>query len=159
LNEFFIREGKSGAIHSILHSLDIPVRAIVLPVTDTSAVEHITRSLDELLPKQRYGSRLWYQNLTLLHSTLYHASTHLEPVPATEEQIEEEYDTIVRAATDLCPVIGVLDSVVFTDSGTLLALWHVAHGISSEEPANIRKTLRQVLPRASKSQVVHDDIM
>jgi hypothetical protein len=162
LSEFFIREGKSGAIHPILHSLDTPVRAIVLPVTDLNAVEGIARSLNELLPEQQFGTMLWYQNLSLLHSTLYHASTHSDPVPATEEQIEAEYGAIVRAATDLCPVIGVLDSIVFTDSGTLLALWHVAQGgsgISSEEPANIRNTLRQVLPNASKSQVVHDDII
>lgn len=163
LSDIFSREGNSGAIHPILHPLDTPVRAIVLPITDSSAVESITRSLNEFLPKQQYASLLWYQNLSLLHSTLYHASTHLDPVPATEEQIEAEYSAIVRAATDLCPVIGVLDSVVFTDSGTLLALWHVAQrdgsDISSEEPANIRNTLRQVLPRASKSQVVHDDII
>lgn len=162
LNEFFYAEGNTTTrIRPILHHLDIPVRAVVLPITDTRAVESIAQALNDFLPEHQYTDTIWYQNLSLLHSTLYHASTHLGPVPASAEQVEAEYAAIVNAANALCPVIAVLDSVVYTESGTFLALWHIAQGgtISSEEPATIRNKLRQALPHASKKQVVLDDVI
>lgn len=60
-------------------------------------------------------------------------------------------------AEHLCPIEAILESVVITRTGTVLALWHPAPG--STEPVDLRKNLRQALPKASKKQIVTDTVL
>ena len=72
--ELFRRE--QGRTLPILHPLDIPVRAVVLPVLDIALARRLTASvLHHLRPLMDPGD-VWLQDPELLHSTLYHASTH-----------------------------------------------------------------------------------
>lgn len=83
MDELFRRD--RGILRPVLHRLDIPVRAIVMPVVDTSVARRlhqaVVRRLSPLFPE----GMLWLQNPDLLHSTMYHASTHL--VSAEIEEI------------------------------------------------------------------------
>ena len=77
VEELFTRESKSGKLQPILHPLQTPVRAIVLPVLDTV----LARSLQDAVIKHVVPlfppNTLWLQNPNLLHSTIYHASSHM----------------------------------------------------------------------------------
>ena len=78
-------------------------------------------------------------------------------MPATEKQIDLEVLSILEVAEQLCPIDAILQSVVITRSGTVLALWQPAP--RSTDPADLRNSLRQALPQASKKQVVTDTVL
>lgn len=66
-----------GDIVPILHHLDVPVRAVVMPLLNPPAARAlgsaVRRHLLPLLPP--HGA--WASDPLLLHSTIWHASTHL----------------------------------------------------------------------------------
>ena len=77
-----------------------------------------------------------------------------EPVAASTTQVQAEISAITYAASELCAVRAVLDSVVITRRGTVLALWQPAQG--STDPSELRNRLKIALPGASKRQIVTD---
>lgn len=68
--------------------------------------------------------------------------------------MRSEVSAIINVASDLCAVHAVLDSVVITRSGTVLALWQPSQG--STDPAELRKRLKTALPGASRRQIIKD---
>ncbi|XP_022738670.1 uncharacterized protein LOC111291287 isoform X2 [Durio zibethinus] len=82
--------------------------------------------------------------------SLFHASHHISPVPATEVEIEVEAAAVRAVAEGLCPLEIVLDRVVLTSTGVLLGCWQV---ISGTDPISIRAKLRTALPRAPEKQL------
>uniref|UniRef100_A0A7N2M1Z8 Uncharacterized protein n=1 Tax=Quercus lobata TaxID=97700 RepID=A0A7N2M1Z8_QUELO len=59
----------------------------------------------------------------MYHFSMFHASHHITPVPATEDEIEVEASAVHAVADDLCPLKIVLDRVVLTSTGVLLRCW------------------------------------
>nr|CAN83053.1 hypothetical protein VITISV_000958 [Vitis vinifera] len=82
--------------------------------------------------------------------SMFHASHHITPVPATEVEIEGEATAVEAVAKALCPLKIVLDRVLLTPTGVLLGCWQVASGT---DPVTIRAKLRTALPRAPKNQL------
>ncbi|GAU45265.1 hypothetical protein TSUD_132820 [Trifolium subterraneum] len=87
----------------------------------------------------------------MYHFSMFHASHHIVPVPATKEEIEAEASSVETVATRLCcPLNIVLDRVVLTSTGVLLGCWQV---ISGTDPITIRARLQNVLPHAPEKQL------
>lgn len=64
-------------IMPILHPLEVPVRAMILPLRDNVAAGKIRDAVRQfLLPVLPEGS-IWLQDNALYHATLYHASSHV----------------------------------------------------------------------------------
>ncbi|MCH87277.1 hypothetical protein A2U01_0008143 [Trifolium medium] len=61
----------------------------------------------------------------MYHFSMFHASHHIVPVPATKEEIEAEASSVETVAARLCPLNIVLDRVVLTSTGVLLGCWQV----------------------------------
>jgi hypothetical protein len=70
--------------------------------------------------------------------------------------VAAEAVAIADVAHRSCAVHAVLDRVVVTRSGTVLACWQVAGGA---EPRELRRALAAALPRASLQQVVADRVI
>jgi len=93
---------------------------------------------------------IWFQNTTMYHFSMFHASHHLEPIVATDDEIQAEMEAVKRVTKTVCPLKIVLDRVVLTSTGVLLGLWQVESGT---DPAEIRSRLREALPRAPQKQL------
>lgn len=93
----------------------------------------------------------WLQDPRFYHSTIFHASTHTNPVPALSSAIDAEAGAALRALNPLCPVRAVLERIVATSGGVLMACWQVLPG--STEPRRVRHVLRAALPDAPREQV------
>lgn len=75
------------------------------------------------------------------------------PVRASTARVSAEVTAVAGVARGACGIRIVLDRVLVTRSGTVLACWQVAGGT---EPAELRRRLEAALPDASKQQVVTD---
>jgi len=64
----------------------------------------------------------------LYHATIYHASSHVHPLPATAGEVEVEERAIKNVAATLCPVEAILERVVLTSSGVMVACWQAIAG-------------------------------
>jgi hypothetical protein len=60
----------------VLKPLDVPVRAIIIPVSDAAVSRKLRAALQAHLVPLVPASLLWLQNHTMYHSTLLHASSH-----------------------------------------------------------------------------------
>uniref|UniRef100_A0A2P2L6E0 Uncharacterized protein MANES_06G094000 n=1 Tax=Rhizophora mucronata TaxID=61149 RepID=A0A2P2L6E0_RHIMU len=115
---------KDGSVTPVLKAAIPPVRANVLYLSPefstpiSEAVKHIFSSY--------FNKAIWFQNSSLYHFSMFHASHHISPVPATEEEIEAEVTAVKAVAEGLCPLKIVLDRVVLTSTGVLLGCWQVA---------------------------------
>ncbi len=69
---------------------------------------------------------------------------------ATEQEVQQEAERITGVARRSCPLRVVLERVVATPSGTVLACWQLAGGT---DPAALRRALRAALPGAPEKQV------
>lgn len=137
-----------GAVVPRLKAADPPVRANVLYL-DPEFAAAISKPVKEVfLP--HFDQVIWFQNTSMYHFSMLHASHHLEPVLATEDEIEAEVEAVKRVAKTFCPLKIVLDRVVLTSTGVLLGLWQVESGT---DPAEIRSRLREALPRAPQKQL------
>lgn len=68
---------ESEKLRPILKQLEIPVRAIVLPlVKDPLACEQLWQSLERHVLPLGTPAAIWPQNKHAYHSTLWHASPH-----------------------------------------------------------------------------------
>eukprot|EP00879_Flechtneria_rotunda_P021896 GHRR01023091.1.p1 GENE.GHRR01023091.1~~GHRR01023091.1.p1 ORF type:complete len:367 (+),score=82.02 GHRR01023091.1:3052-4152(+) len=141
--------GKWGRPHvkALLHPLKVPVRAVVLPLLDHEAAMMIHTSVRHALHSLLTEDSIWWQDELLMHATLYHASTHAAPVPmAGPSEVLQEVSAVTSAMQEACPITAVLDRVVVSASGAVVACWQVLPG--SGEPAILRDRLRAALPRA-----------
>ncbi|KAK9684562.1 hypothetical protein RND81_10G218500 [Saponaria officinalis] len=97
-----------------------------------------------------FDGAIWFQNSSLYHFSMFHASHHISPVPATPEEIETEANAVKNIVKSLCPLKIVLERVILTSTGVLLGCWQVSSG---SDPTTIRAKLRSVLPRAPEKQL------
>uniref|UniRef100_A0A0E0ARD6 Uncharacterized protein n=1 Tax=Oryza glumipatula TaxID=40148 RepID=A0A0E0ARD6_9ORYZ len=151
LSELF--DTRDGAVVPRLKAANPPVRANVLYL-DPEFAAVISKAVKEVfLPY--FNQAIWFQNMSIYHFSMFHASHHLEPIIATEDEIEAEVDAVKRVTDDVCPLKIILDQVVLTSTGVLLGLWQVESGT---DPADIRSRLREALPRAPQKQL-YDPVM
>eukprot|EP00268_Persea_americana_P068087 TRINITY_DN9437_c0_g1_i3.p1 TRINITY_DN9437_c0_g1~~TRINITY_DN9437_c0_g1_i3.p1 ORF type:complete len:211 (+),score=37.47 TRINITY_DN9437_c0_g1_i3:206-838(+) len=114
---------KDGVVTPILKRANPPVRANVLHLGPEFA-EHISQAVrDIFLPY--FDQVIWFQNTSFFHSSMFHASSQTEPVPATENEVEAEANAVKAVAETFCPLKIVLDRVVLTSTGVLLGCWQV----------------------------------
>ncbi|KAL0421919.1 UNVERIFIED_CONTAM: hypothetical protein Slati_3214800 [Sesamum latifolium] len=88
--------------------------------------------------------------------SMFHASHHIAPVPATETEIEAEANAVKAVAESICPLHIVLDRVVLTSTGVLLGCWQV---VSGSDPVTIRAKLKAALPRAPQKQLYNEAML
>ncbi|CAO2168183.1 unnamed protein product, partial [Urochloa humidicola] len=139
---------EDGAVVPKLKAADPPVRANVLYLNPEFATV-ISKAVKEVfLPY--FDQVIWFQNTSMYHFSMFHASHHLEPIVATDDEIEAEVEAVKRVTETVCPLKIVLDRVVLTSTGVLLGLWQVESGT---DPAEIRSRLREALPRAPHKQL------
>lgn len=71
-------DSRSGQllISPLLHGLEVPVRAMVLPLRDSVAAGRIRDAMRALLLPAVAAGSIWLQDDALYHATLYHASSH-----------------------------------------------------------------------------------
>ncbi|XVE54811.1 hypothetical protein DITRI_Ditri03aG0112500 [Diplodiscus trichospermus] len=139
---------KDGSVTPVLKAAHPPVRANVLYMSTEYSVlisEAVKQVFDPYFDKA-----IWFQNSSVYHFSMFHASHHIVPVPASEVEIEAEAAAVRAVAERLCPLEIVLDRVVLTSTGVLLGCWQV---ISGTDPVDIRAKLRAALPRAPEKQL------
>ncbi|XP_022738669.1 uncharacterized protein LOC111291287 isoform X1 [Durio zibethinus] len=139
---------KDGSVTPVLKAAHPPVRANVLYMSTEYSVP-ISKAVKQVFDPY-FDKAIWFQNSSLYHFSLFHASHHISPVPATEVEIEVEAAAVRAVAEGLCPLEIVLDRVVLTSTGVLLGCWQV---ISGTDPISIRAKLRTALPRAPEKQL------
>ena len=162
LTRLFSFDQRTGKASAILEPLSVPVRAIVVPLPgDSSAARKIRRethdALRQFFPPAGgdfgHGDSVWFQDSDLFHFSVFHASHHGAPVPASERERADELDAVRRVAAAACPMDVVVERVVVSPSGAVMALWNVEAGA---EPSALREALREALPNAPGKQIVAD---
>nr|VDD64448.1 unnamed protein product [Brassica oleracea] len=149
---------KDGVISPVLKVANPPVRANVLHLsTDYSVpVSEVVKSVfspyfeNSKPPTIFFSTHFGKLNSNMYHFSMFHASHHIVPVPATEDEVEAEAAAVKAVANKLCPLEIVLDRVLLTSTGVLLGCWKVNSG---DDPITIRSKLRSVLPRAPEKQL------
>eukprot|EP01023_Acetabularia_acetabulum_P030080 TRINITY_DN28337_c0_g1_i2.p1 TRINITY_DN28337_c0_g1~~TRINITY_DN28337_c0_g1_i2.p1 ORF type:complete len:247 (-),score=30.79 TRINITY_DN28337_c0_g1_i2:85-825(-) len=117
-----------GSIKPILHPISDPVRAIVIPLVDSGAQQFLKTLLKEHLLNKIQDNAVWSQSPSLFHSTVWHASTATYPVKADSGQVMKEQITVKELSKNFCALTLVLDRVVITPSGNVVACWQVLDG-------------------------------
>lgn len=145
---------KDGAVTPVLKAANPPVRANVLHLSPEYSIPILESVKSILLPY--FGKAIWFQNSSMYHFSMFHASHHISPVPATETEIEGEASAIKIVAETICPLNIVLDRVVLTSTGVLLGCWQV---VSGTDPATIRTKLKTALPRAPEKQLYNEVLL
>lgn len=74
-----------------------------------------------------------------------------DPVHAEPEQVDSEETSIQGVGRRACPLQLALERIVATPGGTVIACWQIVDGT---DVTDIRAWLKQVLPNASRQQVV-----
>ncbi|WOL15502.1 hypothetical protein Cni_G24283 [Canna indica] len=146
-------ELRNGSVTPVLKVADPPVRATVLYLSSEYSIPISKAVRETFLPY--FNDVIWFQNTSIYHSSMFHASHHLTPVTATDDEIEAEANIIKGVAELVCPLKIILDRVVLTSTGVLLGCWQI---ISGTDPAIIRGKLRDALPRAPKKQL-YDSVL
>ncbi|CAI7911151.1 unnamed protein product, partial [Closterium sp. NIES-53] len=143
-----IFELRNGELHPVLKPARPPVRANVLRMDPefAASIQEIVK--DNILHHFRGG--VWLQDPDVYHMSIFHASHHLSPVPATAKQLADEVRAVKGVSKRLCPMRVSLDRVILTATGVLLACWQVVEGT---DPAELRDELKEALPRAPKQQL------
>ncbi|KAK4427895.1 hypothetical protein Salat_1558500 [Sesamum alatum] len=145
---------KDGTVTPVLKPADPPVRANVLYLSTQYSVPISEAVKNIFLPY--FDKAIWFQNSSLYHFSMVHASHHIAPVPATETEIEAEANAIKAVAESICPLHIVLDQVVLTSTGVLLGCWQV---VSGSDPVTIRAKLKAALPRAPQKQLYNEAML
>ncbi|XP_025014823.1 uncharacterized protein LOC8277404 isoform X2 [Ricinus communis] len=139
---------KDGSVTPVLKAANPPVRANVLYLSSEYSVR-ISEAVKRIFSPY-FDKAIWFQNSSVYHFSMFHASHHIGPVPATEDEVEAEASAVGSVAEGLCPLEIVLDRVVLTSTGVLLGCWQV---ISGPDPITIRAKLRTALPHAPEKQL------
>ncbi|XP_043687294.1 uncharacterized protein LOC122638410 isoform X1 [Telopea speciosissima] len=139
---------KDGSVTPVLKAANPPVRANVLYLSPefSESISQAVRGI--FLPY--FDKAIWFQNSSLYHFSMFHASHHITPIPATKPEIEAEENAVKAVADSICPLKIILDRVVLTSTGVLLGCWQV---ISGTDPMTIRAKLRSALPHAPEKQL------
>ncbi|XP_057449132.1 uncharacterized protein LOC130740330 isoform X4 [Lotus japonicus] len=145
---------KDGYVTPVLKAANPPVRANILYLSTEFSVP-IAEAVKSIF-SPHFEKAIWFQNSTMYHFSMFHASHHIVPVPASKEEIEVEASSVKAVAAMLCPLKIVLDRVVLTSTGVLLGCWQV---ISGTDPITIRAKLKNVLPRAPEKQLYDASIL
>ncbi|XP_016736363.1 uncharacterized protein [Gossypium hirsutum] len=145
---------KNGFVTPVLKAAHPPVRANVLYMSTEYSVP-ISKAVKQVFDPY-FDKAIWFQNSSLYHFSMFHASHHIAPVSASEIEIEDEAAAAKAVAEGLCPLEIVLDRVVLTSTGVLLGCWQV---ISGTDPVSIRAKLRTALPRAPEKQLYDEAIL
>ncbi|KAH6773067.1 transmembrane protein [Perilla frutescens var. frutescens] len=132
---------------------DPPVRANVLHLSTEFSVPISEAVKNILLPY--FEKAIWFQNSSMYHFSMFHASHHIAPVPTTETEIEAEAHAVEAASKSICPMHIVLDRIILTPTGVLLGCWHV---VSGADPVTIRAKLKDALSRAPQKQLVRSKL-
>ncbi|CAM8981213.1 unnamed protein product [Rhodiola kirilowii] len=151
-----IFEIKDGEVKPILKPANPPVRANVLYLSPKFSV-HISDAVKDIF-SPHFTNMVWFQNSSLYHFSMFHASHHITAVPATEQEIDIEAHAVQEVAAAACPLKIVLDRVVLTSTGVLLGCWQVISG-TDPMPIEIRAALRAALPHAPEKQLVRTSIV
>ncbi|KAL0357469.1 UNVERIFIED_CONTAM: hypothetical protein Scaly_1432600 [Sesamum calycinum] len=122
---------KDETVTPVLKSADPPVRANVLSLSTQYSVPISEAVKNIFLPY--FDKAIWFQNSSLYHFSMFHASHHIAPVPATETEIEAEANAVKAVAESICPLHIVLDRVVLTSTGVLLGCWQEESKISEQQ--------------------------
>ncbi|CAK8565416.1 unnamed protein product [Lathyrus sativus] len=146
ISDLFTLNG--GSVTPVLKPANPPVRANVLYLSTEFSVP-VAEAVKNIF-NPYFDKAIWFQNSSMYHFSMFHASHHIVPVPATKEEIESEASLVETVAAGLCPLNIVLDRVVLTSTGVLLGCWQV---ISGTDPITIRARLKNVLPRAPEKQL------
>ncbi|WOH05310.1 hypothetical protein DCAR_0624725 [Daucus carota subsp. sativus] len=144
---------KDGSVTPILKAADPPVRANVLHLSPQQSFPISEAVRNIFLP--HFNKVIWFQNSSMYHFSMYHASHHIVPVPATAVEIEAEANAVKAVAKTVCPLKIVLDRVVLTSTGVVLGCWQV---LSGTDPVTIRAKLKTALPRSPEKQL-YDNVM
>ncbi|XP_070668284.1 uncharacterized protein [Malus domestica] len=108
---------RDGSVAPVLKAANPPVRANVLYLSTQYSLP-ISKALKPILDPY-FDKAIWFQNSSLYHFSMFHASHHISPVPATQDEIETEVAAVRTIAQGLCPLKIVLDRVVLTSTGNL----------------------------------------
>ncbi|XP_022135358.1 uncharacterized protein LOC111007329 isoform X2 [Momordica charantia] len=139
---------KDGSVTPVLKAANPPVRANVLYLSTEYSVP-ISEAVKSVF-NPHFDKAIWFQNSSMYHFSMFHASHHITPVPATEDEIEAEVAAVKSATEHMCRLKIVLDRVILTSTGVLLGCWQV---ISGTDPVTIRAKLRTALPHAPEKQL------
>eukprot|EP00899_Mesostigma_viride_P012166 jgi/Mesvir1/20950/Mv08021-RA.1 len=150
-SDLFLVQG--GRIMPILKRLEHPVRAMVLPVQSASVSQQISHATQQALSRNFGQDDVWFQDPSMYHLSVWHASHHMETIPATSAEVRQEFQAIQSVASSSCPLIVAVDRVVATTTGVLILCWQLLDGT---EPMGLRHKLKQALPNCPKHQIVKD---
>ncbi|XP_050225790.1 uncharacterized protein LOC126675225 isoform X2 [Mercurialis annua] len=112
---------QNGSVTPVLKAANPPVRANVLYLSPKYSMP-ISETVKRIF-SPHFDKAIWFQNSSVYHFSMFHASHHIVPVPATEEEIEAEATAVGAVAEGLCPLKIALDRVVLTSTGVLLGCW------------------------------------
>lgn len=146
LSDLFTLE--NGTVTPVLKAASPPVRANVLHLSPEYSVP-ISEAVKSIFSPY-FNKAIWFQNSSMYHFSMFHASHHIAPVPATEEEIEVEASAVKAVAEDVCPLHIILDRVVLTSTGVLVGCWQM---VSGTDPVTIRDKLGTALPHAPEKQL------
>ncbi|KAL3617974.1 hypothetical protein CASFOL_038295 [Castilleja foliolosa] len=144
---------KDEKVTPMLRAANPPVRANVLHLSTRFSVPISEAVKSTFLP---YLDKAPRSDPSKYHFSMFHASHHIAPVPATEVEIEAEARAVRAVADSICPMHIVLNRVVLTSTGVLLGCWQVVSGI---DPVTIRAKLKDALPRAPQKQLYDKEIL
>lgn len=151
LSDLFIL--KDGVVTPVPKAANPPVRANVLYLNPEHSVPIAEAVRSVFSP--HFDKAIWFQNSSLYHFSMFHASHHITAVPASESEIEAEANAVRAVSESICPLKISLDRVVLTSTGVLVGCWQVDSG---SDPVTIRQKLRNVLPHAPAKQL-YDAVM
>ena len=157
VDDLFAFDRVTGLARAKLTRLDVAVRAIVLPLPRRSrAAFRMRRATRAVVAAAGYhdGRDAWLQDPDAYHFSMFHASHHLAPTPASAAEVEAEMRAVARVVRGACAMTATIERVVATPSGSVVALWNLAGG---SEPSAFRDALRAALPNAPAAQTVSDE--
>lgn len=155
-----------GKIEPKQAAMDVPVRALVMPLESPKVVETFVHSLERFIVPliEGAGGKIWMQPRDLFHTTVFHLSTHENPIEADEKRIVEEtmlISSLLQSSHGekdaACRMDVYLERIVVTRSGNLVACWQLMDG-SAVEMAEYRRLLQQTFPKSIQT-VAHDTVI
>jgi hypothetical protein len=157
VENLFVWDPVTGLPSPRLQRLDVPVRAVVLPLPASSAAAAslAAAAATALLPLCGVAG-VWLQDPTAFHASLFHASTHLDPVQASDSEVDSEAAASAAVLNQTCAIKATLERVIITRTGVFIACWNVRAG---GQPAALRAALRAALPRAPTAQLLRDAVI
>ncbi|XP_050937049.1 uncharacterized protein LOC103493987 isoform X3 [Cucumis melo] len=148
---------KDGSVTPVLKAANPPVRANVLYLSTEYSVpifEAVKSIFDPYFDKA-----IWFQNSSLYHFSMFHASHHITPIPASNVEIEAEVAAVKSATEHMCRLKIVLDRVILTSTGVLLGCWQYDAAILHTSFARLlgHPKISQTLGRSSDElQLFHE---